>query len=76
MNNNEHNNNNNTKRNNNNNNLKLAPRRWIARARAKLMNQGKCVKGMGFRGKRSMDMFEVHACSMNYVSVSQVTSAV
>ena len=48
-------------------------RRWIARARAKLMNKEKSVKGIGFRGKRSMDMFEVHACSMNCVSVSQVT---
>jgi hypothetical protein len=30
-------------------------------------------KGMGFRGKRSMDMFEVNSCSMGFVSVTQVT---
>jgi hypothetical protein len=48
-------------------------RRWISRARARLTKKEKIVKGTGFRGKRSMDMFEVHACSMNYVSVSQVT---
>ncbi len=29
-------------------------------------------KGMGFRGKRRMDMFEVNACSMSFVSVTQV----
>ena len=37
-----------------------------------MMNRPKVIKGMGFRGKRTMDMFEVHACSNHFVSVSQV----
>jgi hypothetical protein len=52
--------------------LKALARRWIARARASMLKKEKAVKGLGFRGKRNMDMFEVHACSMTYVSVAQV----
>ena len=52
--------------------LRHHTRRWIVRARAKLMNKEKSVKPIGFHGKRSMDMFRVHASSMNCVSVSQV----
>lgn len=52
--------------------------RWVARARAVLMKKDRVSvpKGMGFRGKRSMDMFEVTACSMGFVSVTQVSFTV
>jgi hypothetical protein len=52
--------------------LKMLARRWIARARAALARKVPVVKGIGFRGKRAIDFFEVNACSMSYVSVSQV----
>jgi hypothetical protein len=45
----------------------------VARARAVLTKKERVSKGMGFRGKRTMDMFEVYACSMGFVYVSQVT---